>query len=170
MEDLREVGMRAIASVNKLGASDAGDLVLGIGEIIQELREEPELFQNKLDHLEGLFREFAYGEGYELRNNRAEVLEAENSIMPSSLSLGQSFGNNGMWGSGMITVMPISGTFQTRPNSSVAGIPPVLSPPLAALPPKPPRMVPVLEGVPKKKPKKPKKPKEFKKRWWNKQK
>ena len=78
MEDLREVGEKAIESVNKLGASDAGDLVLGIGEIIQELREKPnlrvdkpDLYTDKLDHLEGLFREFVYGEGYELRNNRA---------------------------------------------------------------------------------------------------
>ncbi|MHA2063093.1 MAG: hypothetical protein ACXABY_01810 [Candidatus Thorarchaeota archaeon] len=82
MEDLREVGQKAIESVGNLGASNAGDLVLGIGEIIEDLRKEPEQYQEKLDHLEGLFREFALGEGYELRNNRAEEPEDTPSLPP----------------------------------------------------------------------------------------
>lgn len=68
MEDLREVGQKVIESINKSRTSDVGDLVLGIGEIIEELREQPELYQDKLNHLEGLFRELVYGEEYELRD------------------------------------------------------------------------------------------------------
>lgn len=75
MEDLREVGKKALDSINNLGASDIGDLVLGIGEIIEELRDTPEDKRKlKLDHLKGLFREFAHGEEYELRD---EVLEPQ---------------------------------------------------------------------------------------------
>jgi len=119
MEDLREVGQKAIDSINKLRASDAGDLVLGIGEIIQELREQPELYQEKLDHLEGLFREFAYGEGYELRNNRVEILEEGDT-------LSQSFGIGGAMSGLMMTFPNVSGAFPPNTFSSVAGIPPVM--------------------------------------------
>ena len=135
MEDLREVGQRAIDSVNKLRTSDAGDLVLGIGEIIEELREEPELrlkypiqYQNKLNHLEGLFREFAYGEGYELRNNRADILAEDIKD-----TVGQSFSLSGgsIVASGLVTsgsMAGLSGIFGGNlwtNSSSVAGIPPV---------------------------------------------
>ncbi len=85
MEDLREVGQKAIESVGNLGASNAGDLVLGIGEIIEELREHPDQHQEKLDHLEGLFREFALGEGYELRNDRTE--EPEDMLIAPNINI-----------------------------------------------------------------------------------
>lgn len=188
MEDLRDVGEKAIESVNKLGASDAGDLVLGIGEIIQELRDKPDLYADKLDHLEGLFREFVYGEGYELRNNRVPEKEEEDD---DPFGLG-GFGG-GIMASGLMTFAPLSGTLPTSAISGYTG--PGLGSPIKksqeeldkeqeeyekdrkeaqeifeefsrplqeAL--RPPTMVPVLEGVPKKK-----KKKEFKKRWWNKQ-
>ncbi len=173
MEDLREVGQRAIDSVNKLRTSDAGDLVLGIGEIIEELREEPELrlkypiqYQNKLNHLEGLFREFAYGEGYELRNNRADILEEDIKD-----TVGQSFSlsGGGMSGglSGLMTVTPsmISGSLPQNFFSSVAGMPPVT--PHPDHPDHPDqearRELEVAESLyPRSSPK----PKKFKKRWW----
>jgi len=67
MEDLREVGKKVIKSVRDLGASTAGDLALGIGRIINELYKHPGQDKEKLDYLDGLFREFAFGEEYELR-------------------------------------------------------------------------------------------------------
>lgn len=86
MEDLRDVGKKALDSINNLGASDIGDLVLGIGEIIEELRDTPEdKKQIKLDHLRGLFREFAHGEEYELRD---EVLEPQVPLEDVSMSHG----------------------------------------------------------------------------------
>lgn len=119
MEDLREVGQKAIESVNKLRSSDAGDLVLGIGEIIEELREQPELYQEKLDHLEGLFREFAYGEGYQLRNNRADILEED--MKQTIGTIGQSLPSSFSPKSGHVSGILPQNTF-----SSVAGIPPVM--------------------------------------------
>ncbi len=114
MKDLREVGEKAIESVNKLGASDAGDLVLGIGQIIEELRGQPDLYEDKLDHLEGLFREFVYGEGYELRNNRVPEEKEEEDNNPSHWN-----GFGGM-ASGLINVnlpLNISGSL-LPPNTS----------------------------------------------------
>lgn len=92
LPDLREVGEKAIDNVSDLGAAQAGDLVLGIGEIINDLRTDPEQFREKLDHLEGLFREFAYGEQYELRNDRTE--EPENDFAFGMASSGMVVTNN----------------------------------------------------------------------------
>jgi hypothetical protein len=132
MEDLREVGQKAIASVSDLGAANAGDLVLGIGDIIEELRSNPEQYQERLDHLEGLFREFAFGEGYELRNNRTEELEDEDtSILPtvgavSGYMLPAFYQFPVINASG--TLPPNASNGSTSIGSSVAGIPPVKSP------------------------------------------
>lgn len=123
MEDLREVGQKAIESVGNLGASNAGDLVLGIGEIIEDLRKEPEQYQEKLDHLEGLFREFAFGEGYELRNDRTKPPEDEDvTIAPNAIS-------------GYVNSIPVSGQIlgsgvlqSFSMGSSVAGTPPTKPP------------------------------------------
>ena len=191
MEDLREVGEKAIESVNKLGASDAGDLVLGIGEIIEELRGKPDLYEDKLDHLEGLFREFVYGEGYELRNNRVPEDKEDDDLY----SFGTHNGFGGMV-SGLINVnLPLNISGSLLPPMGLSGMshkpwgaPPIKTPESTIeqarardefneqmerldkawdIIVRPPRMVPVLEGVPTKKKKKTKK--EFKKRWWNKQ-
>ena len=62
MEDLREVGKKVIDTIKNTKPADAGDLTLAIGNIIGELRQEPEGLHAKLDHLEGLFRELTYGE------------------------------------------------------------------------------------------------------------
>ncbi len=197
MEDLREVGEKAIESINKLGASDAGDLVLGIGQIIEELRGQPDLYEDKLDHLEGLFREFVYGEGYELRNNRVPEEKEEEVNYPAHWN-----GFGGM-ASGLINVnlpLNISGSLLPPNSSSMShkpwGAPPIKTPESTKEQARardvlksdvedttrndefneqmerldkawdsivrPPRMVPVLKDVPKKK------TKEFKKRWWNK--
>ncbi len=174
MEDLREVGQKAIESVNKLRSSDAGDLVLGIGEIIEELREQPELYQEKLDHLEGLFKEFTCGEGYQLRNNRADILEEENANNPpihgwsglytySSYSPG--LGYNAVSGLVIASGWNMSGTLPSNSFSSVAGIPPVT--PHLDHPDHPDqkarRELEVAESLhPTSSPK----PKKFKKRWW----
>ncbi len=78
MEDLRDVGQKALDSINDLGASDVGDLVLGIGNIIDELDGgESEEQQLKIDHLRGLFREFAHGEEYALREKPVEPKEED---------------------------------------------------------------------------------------------
>lgn len=88
MEDLRDVGQKALDSINNLGASDVGDLVLGIGNIIDELdNNQSEKQQLKIDHLRGLFREFAHGEEYALREKPVEPKE-EYPGMPSSVSRG----------------------------------------------------------------------------------
>jgi len=149
MEDLREVGEKAIESVKNLGASNAGDLVLGIGEIIEELRNRPELYQDKLDHLEGLFREFVYGEGYELRNDRVPEDKEDDKF-------NQMIGwKHGIALSGLrYTHSPysISGTFVGNPQPLKKPVD-ILSVPQTSLP-----IVPVLQDVPKK----------FKKQWWNK--
>ena len=152
MEDLREVGQKAIESVNKLKKSDAGDLVLGIGEIIEELREKPKLYQEKLDHLEGLFREFAYGEGYKLRNNRVDILE---EYITQTMS-------------GCSPRLSLSGTFPQ--NNSVAGISPVVSSPdqddvTVDEEEKVEKAIERALGIPETVLKE--KPKPFKKRWWN---
>ena len=67
MEDLSEVGRRVIAAIAKCKPADAGDLALGVESIINDLRLNPSQFEEKLNHLEGLFRELVYGEAYELR-------------------------------------------------------------------------------------------------------
>ena len=78
MEDLREVGQNSLDAINKLGASDVGDLVLGIGNLIEELHDTPEdKREGKLEHLRGLFREFAHGEEYEYRDERLEPRQPE---------------------------------------------------------------------------------------------
>lgn len=92
MEDLREVGQNSLDAINKLGASDVGDLVLGIGDLIEELYDAPEdKREGKLEHLRGLFREFAHGEEYAFRDERLEPQQPEDpnsvtGIMPNVLS------------------------------------------------------------------------------------
>lgn len=118
MEDLREVGKKVIAAVGDLGASNAGDLVLGIGQLIEELRDQPDAFQEKLDHLEGLFKEFAYGEGYHLRNDRTkEEEEPEYEYASGVLTRPQSFN---------LPVGALSGTLNSIPMPACK--PPIKTP------------------------------------------
>jgi hypothetical protein len=74
MEDLRDVGNKVIDNIKKTKPVDAGDLVLGIGEIIESLRREN---KDKVDHLEALFNKLVYGTPYELRD---EIKEEASSI------------------------------------------------------------------------------------------
>lgn len=123
MKNLQEVGQKAIESINKLRASDAGDLVLGIGDIIEELREQPELYQDKLDHLEGLFKEFAYGEGYKLRDKLAEEKKEDAAKVFSNAPYGMPWGSMGAGAlSGVMSTPPISvsGSLQTSPMIGTA--------------------------------------------------
>ncbi len=73
MEDLVDVGNKVIETIKRHKPADAGDLALGIGKIIDELREEQS--PAKLNHLEGLFKELAYGEEYVFRVEPPEVEE-----------------------------------------------------------------------------------------------
>jgi hypothetical protein len=76
MEDLRDTGRKVIESVTSLGHSDAGDLTLGIFDLIDELRDNScDDDKGKLDHLYGLFREFTFGEEYELRDKEEKMLD-----------------------------------------------------------------------------------------------
>ena len=110
MEDLYAVGRDTVKNVNTLKTTDVGDLVLSIGEIIKELRDKPESYKERLDYLEGMFREFAYGEKYE----RPDPLKEE-------------YEWNGMFGGGVALsgVMPmpiaVSGMCYPQPlNSSMS--------------------------------------------------
>lgn len=76
-----------IDSIMKTKPTDAGDLAIGIEDIISDLRSNPAQFQEKLDHLEGLFKELAYGEEYALREKVVEE-EDDDSV------LGSLFGGN----------------------------------------------------------------------------
>tara|TARA_S200002703_G_C3765538_1_gene235662 strand:+ start:697 stop:1137 length:441 start_codon:yes stop_codon:yes gene_type:complete len=71
MHDLVETGRKIFDAITKQKPADAGDLALGIQRIIEELRANPDQFKDKLDHLEGLFKELVYGEAYELREEKA---------------------------------------------------------------------------------------------------
>lgn len=112
MEDLREAGNKFFEQVKRLKPADAGDLVLGIGEIIEELREENK-DQFKLEHLEGLFNELVHGRKYELRNDRTEEEDDSQTFTTGSPPLMMS------------GVMPVSGwlspqmspPYQTPPQS-----------------------------------------------------
>lgn len=79
MRDLREVGQKVIDSIMKIKPTDAGDLAIGVEDIISDLRSNPAQFQEKLDHLEGLFKELAYGEEYALRE-KAEDKEEDDVL------------------------------------------------------------------------------------------
>tara|TARA_R110002126_G_C10490983_1_gene504803 strand:- start:44609 stop:45196 length:588 start_codon:yes stop_codon:yes gene_type:complete len=79
MRDLREVGQKVIDSIMKTKPTDAGDLAIGVEDIISDLRSNPAQFQEKLDHLEGLFKELAYGEEYALRE-KAEDKEEDDVL------------------------------------------------------------------------------------------
>jgi len=102
MEDLREVGEKVINAIKNRKPVDAGDLAIGIGNIIEELRGKPEGYEEKVNHLEGLFRELVYGEEYELRKTKAEqerdlldeVLKAAQN--PPIISSGMFLGGNGI--------------------------------------------------------------------------
>ena len=99
MRDLREVGQKVIDSIMKIKPTDAGDLAIGVEGIISDLRSNPAQLQEKLDHLEGLFKELAYGEEYALRE-KAEDKE-EDDI------LGSLFGSSPFM-SGILPNMPIA--------------------------------------------------------------
>tara|TARA_R110002094_G_scaffold214658_1_gene185184 strand:- start:6315 stop:6797 length:483 start_codon:yes stop_codon:yes gene_type:complete len=105
MRDLREVGQKVIDSIMKTKPTDAGDLAIGIEDIISDLRSNPAQFQEKLDHLEGLFKELAYGEEYALRE-KAEDKEEETDV------LGSLFGG---FNGAMSGTLPVSGSI--RPGS-----------------------------------------------------
>lgn len=93
MRDLREVGQKVIDSIMKMKPSDAGDLAIGVEDIISDLRSNPAQFQEKLDHLEGLFKELAYGEEYALREKVTKDKDED--------ELQNLFGNR-PWGTGII--------------------------------------------------------------------
>ena len=110
--NLREVGKEALRNINKLGASDAGDLVISMGKLIDELREEPD--PAKLDHLEGLFKQLTTGE-YVLREDVEEEelgeIQALSGYMPP------------------MNAMPfISGVLPPNSQPSAAAMPPVQPP------------------------------------------
>ena len=135
MEDLRDVGKNSLDAINKLGASDVGDLVLGIGDLIEELYDAPEdQREGKLEHLRGLFREFAHGEEYEFRDERLTPQEPEDpyAVTPGSTSQPNlPFGGAGYGAlSGVIAsgAFPLSGSFNPSslfpPQPIVTGLPP----------------------------------------------
>ena len=111
MKDLRAIGQEALNSINRLGASDVGDLVLGISDLIEELCDTPEADREvKIEHLRGLFHEFAYGEEYELRDERLTPLQLDPSLAPNNIPSGY----GGYGGYGVLSgVMPaVSGALQ----------------------------------------------------------
>lgn len=179
MEDLHEVGKKVIAAIGDLGATNAGDLVLGIGALIDELRGQPDCYEEKLDHLEGLFREFAYGQEYALREKFEDKEEDDY------------FGGfGGFAASGLMNTSPIqvsgyplnlSGTLSTGmmpPSNHQIPMPPGVKPPKGS-PIQGPSSNPPINPIPApvavhptwkqpevKKKKKKKKPKVFKPAWW----
>ena len=98
MRDLREVGQKVIDSIMKMKPTDAGDLAIGVEDIISDLRSNPAQFQEKLDHLEGLFKELAYGEEYALRE-KAEDKEEEDDVLGGLFG---GYGNKMPFASGVI--------------------------------------------------------------------
>lgn len=127
MEDLRDVGQNSLDAINKLGASDVGDLVLGIGDLIEELYDTPEdKREGKLEHLRGLFREFAHGEEYEYRDERLEPQQPED---PSSMT--GMLPNHSPFGATQFP-SPLSGTIASGAVSgsySLSNTPPSILPP-----------------------------------------
>jgi len=111
MRDLREVGQKVIDSIMKMKPTDAGDLAIGVEDIISDLRSNPAQFQEKLDHLEGLFKELAYGEEYALRE-KVEDKEEEDDVLGSLFG-----GYNGVFASGVIPA--ISGAITPGSLNSV---------------------------------------------------
>tara|TARA_S200002703_G_scaffold128763_2_gene115595 strand:+ start:2875 stop:3351 length:477 start_codon:yes stop_codon:yes gene_type:complete len=111
MHDLVETGRRIFDAITKQKPADAGDLAQGIERIIEELRSDPDQFKDKLDHLEGLFKELVYGEEYALREEATEKPE------------------DFIWASG---VMPNQQTFNFPISGAISGVvtPPPSSPPM----------------------------------------
>jgi hypothetical protein len=123
MEDLREVGQNSLGAINKLGASDVGDLVLGIGNLIEELHDTPEDKRaDKLEHLRGLFREFAHGEEYEFRDERLEPAEPDDPYMVTPGSSQQPLPFPAISGMFSGTIGPIASDV-CSPQPMVTGIP-----------------------------------------------
>ncbi len=130
MEDLRDIGQKALDSINRLGASDVGDLVLSIGQIVDELQDlpdreslTPELRTLKLEHLRGLFRELAYGEEYEdvtpiaTRSNDWELkVGASLSGWYQGAASGQLGISQYSIASGLYMSPPVTFTFETSNN------------------------------------------------------
>lgn len=159
MEDLRDVGKKVIDVIKNTKPVDAGDLVLGIGNIIEELRGQPDQFEAKLDHLEGLFRELAYGESYELREPTPDAFDIDVSggfIAASGAMIPPS---------GWMNNIPVSGSFSMGHSA----------PPLKAQMPNPgdiidPQPLPASpQAIPQLPENEYPEPKPFKKRWWNRQ-
>lgn len=106
MKDLNETGRKVIEAIMKRKPSDAGDLALGVEQIIEDLRSNPSQFKEKLDHLEGLFKELAYGEAYALRE---EATKDEYEYASGVMTGQQSFNFN----------IPVSGSV---PMGAMSGI------------------------------------------------
>ena len=118
MEDLRDIGQKALDSINRLGASDVGDLVLSIGQIVDDLQDPPdresltpELRKLKLEHLRGLFRELAYGEEYE---DVTPIETRSNNWEPDGASSSGWYQGAMSIASGMLMVPSLTYTFETR--------------------------------------------------------
>jgi len=110
MHDLVETGRKIFDAITKQKPADAGDLAQGIERIIEELRSDPDQFKDKLDHLEGLFKELVYGEEYVLREEATEKPE------------------DFIWASG---VMPTQQTFNFPISGAISGVvTPLPSPPM----------------------------------------
>lgn len=125
MENLTEVGKKVIDTIKNIKPADAGDLTLGIGNIIEELRHTPESLHAKLDHLEGLFRELTYGEPCGLR----EELVDDGDPNPLQ-EWWMRFGNLGGIGALSGSIVVPSGW---NMNIPVSGVPPQsLTPPANA--------------------------------------
>lgn len=89
MHDLVETGRKIFDAITKQKPADAGDRALGIERIIEELRSDPDQFKDKLDHLEGMFKELVYGEVYQLREEEAPLTRDDVVITTGPFSPGQ---------------------------------------------------------------------------------
>jgi len=170
MEDLREVGEKVITAIKNRKPVDAGDLAIGIGNIIEELRGQPENYEEKVNHLEGLFRELAYGEEYALRQTEKEeekdlldqmiAAGKTNPIMSGTVTMPSI--NNPIAVSGWFNPIgqapqPMQTGFSMSSSSNPCGEVPLGEPEEISLP--MPEPEPEIEEVEEE-------PKEFKPAWW----
>ena len=80
------LGNKIVESIKDQKPNDVGNHAMGIRAVIQQLRNSPEGFKDRLDHLEALFQEFALGTPYELKNPLPD--SSFDIIVPSGSPLG----------------------------------------------------------------------------------
>lgn len=68
--DALGLGHKIVESIKDQKPNDVGNHAMGIRAVIQQLRDNPERYKDKLDHLEALFQEFVLGTPYELKEPR----------------------------------------------------------------------------------------------------